>query len=207
MGLLHKVLHAPGPGEASIRYNLGVALYHLSKVEGASERYGGTNFLAAAKGELYRSIEIARYLSLSLSLSRALARCICVCISLPVSASLCLCVCSPCLPHSLPPSLTHSLARSLAHLLTHSLTHSLTILPCVSVRRARRRLRSARDRWCSRCRSTWRRLTTSRGQNRQPARSTACAQTGTKSSADPTQYVVPLSVCIPLCLSVALWVT
>jgi hypothetical protein len=59
VGLLHKVLHAPGPGEATIRYNLGVALYRLSEVEGASERYGGTNFVAAAKGELYRSIEIA----------------------------------------------------------------------------------------------------------------------------------------------------
>jgi hypothetical protein len=60
VGLLHKVLHAPGPEEASIRYNLGVALHRLSQVEGASERYGGTNFIAAAKGELDRSMEIAR---------------------------------------------------------------------------------------------------------------------------------------------------
>ena len=59
VGLLHKVLHAPGPGEATIRYNLGVALHHLAEIEGAAERYGGTNFVAAAKGELYRSIEIA----------------------------------------------------------------------------------------------------------------------------------------------------
>ena len=59
VGLLHKVLHAPGPTEAQIRYNLGFALHKLSDVEGASELYGGTNFIAAAKGELDRSVEIA----------------------------------------------------------------------------------------------------------------------------------------------------
>ena len=59
VGLLHKVLHAPGPTEAQIRYNLGFALHKLNDVAGASEAYGGTNFIAAAKGELDRSVEIA----------------------------------------------------------------------------------------------------------------------------------------------------
>ena len=59
VGLYHKVLHQPGPTERNIRYNLGVALHEMSKMKEVPEAYRQVNFVAAAKGELDLSIELA----------------------------------------------------------------------------------------------------------------------------------------------------